>query len=249
MPSLSFGLTNKVLLLLITTFLVTGSFAMSSTAKRGALIFLHGLGDSPAGWSQLEYSLPGMKSRLKDIAYVFPPAPTIPITINGGSRMPGWFDLYDWPIGVGSKDDKDGMLAGVEAIQAEVAKLNDQGIPSEKIVVGGFSQGGAVALLAAYRSDVKFAGCAGLSAWLTLPGELKISDEAKQTPLFWGHGRMDDKVLFPQQKFGVDKLRGEGVTVTDEAYDMGHESHPDEMQKLADFVDESIFGGEEDQEL
>jgi lysophospholipase II len=70
---------------------VTVAAAMSSSAssKRGALIFLHGLGDSPAGWSQLQWSLPQMKPRLKEIKFVFPAAPTIPISINGGMEMPG----------------------------------------------------------------------------------------------------------------------------------------------------------------
>lgn len=215
----------------------------SSSSKRGALIFLHGLGDTPAGWSELEYSLPQIKPKLKDIQYVFPASPTIPISINGGARMPGWFDLYDWPIEVGSQDDKEGLLRSVKQIQKEVAKLKAQGIPPSKIVLGGFSQGGAVALLAAYRDtgDEPFAGCAGLSAWLTLPEELEVSPTAKQTPLFWGHGELDDKVLFPQQKFGVDKLRAAGVTVTDKQYDMGHSSHPDEMETLAEFVEKMIF--------
>ena len=87
-------------------------------------------------------------------------------------KMPGWFDLYDWPIAVGSQDDKEGLMAGIKTIENEVSKLNEQGIPSEKIVLGGFSQGGAVALLAAYKSQRRYAGCAGLSAWLTLPQEL-----------------------------------------------------------------------------
>jgi predicted esterase len=219
----------------------------SSSSKKGALIFLHGLGDTPAGWSELEYSLPQIKPKLKDIQYVFPASPTISISINGGARMPGWFDLYDWPIEVGSQDDKEGLLRGVEQIQNEVAKLKAQGIPPSKIVLGGFSQGGAVALLSAYRNigEEPFAGCAGLSAWLTLPEELQVSESAaKQTPLFWGHGKFDDKVLFPQQKFGVDKLRAAGVTVTDKQYDMGHSSHPDEMETLAEFVEKMIFTDE-----
>jgi predicted esterase len=155
-------------------------------------------------------------------------------------RMPGWFDVYDWPIEVGSQDDKEGLMRSVEQIQKEVTKLKAQGIPPSKVVLGGFSQGGAVALLAACRNmaEETFAGCAGLSAWLTLPEELQVSEAAaKQTPLFWGHGRLDDKVLFPQQKFGVDKLRAAGVTVTDKQYDMGHSSHPDEMETLAEFVE------------
>jgi len=59
---------------------------------KSAVIFLHGLGDSPAGWSSLEYQLPSLKPSLgQDVHYVFPPAPTIGITINGGYEMPGWF--------------------------------------------------------------------------------------------------------------------------------------------------------------
>lgn len=217
--------------------------AMTTTSK-GALIFLHGLGDTPAGWSQLQSMLPSMKPRLKEITYVFPPAPTIGITINGGAQMPGWFDLYDWPIAVGSKDDKEGLLKAVAQIEDEVSKLGEKGIPPSKIVVGGFSQGGAIALLTAYRrkEGESFAGCAGLSAWLTMPEELKVSDTAKKTPLFWGHGRFDDKVLFPQQAFGVEKLSNEGVDVVPQAYDMGHSSHPDEMEYLAEFVDNCLFG-------
>ena len=219
---------------------------MASSSSKGALIFLHGLGDSSAGWSHLESVLPSFHSRLKDIEYVFPDAPIIPITINGGMTMPGWFALYDWPIDVGSKDDKEGLLRGMEQIQEHVERLkSEKGIPPSKIVVGGFSQGGAIALLSAYSHQQKeqehFAGCAGLSAWLTLPGELDVSDEAKKTPLFWGHGRFDDKVLYLQQKFGVDKLREQGVSVQDESYDMAHSSHPDEMKAFADFVDSCIY--------
>lgn len=157
--------------------------------------------------------------------------------------MPGWFDLFDWPIAVGSQDDKDGLLRGLKQIEDEVEKLNASGIPSSKIVVGGFSQGGAVSLLSCYyrRSSEPFAGCAALSAWLTLPEELDVSDQAKKSPLFWAHGRMDDKVLFEQQAFGVAKLKSQGVSVIDKAYSMGHSSHPEEMEDLADFVERTLF--------
>lgn len=236
----------QVLFCLLSMNRVVSAMSTSSTTSKGALIFLHGLGDSPAGWSQLQFSLPSMKPRLKEITYVFPPAPIVGITINGGAEMPGWFDIFDWPIGVGSKDDKEGLMKAVAQIEAEVAKLKEKGIPPSKIVVGGFSQGGAIALLTAYRREQgqeAFAGCAGLSAWLTLPEELKVSETAKKTPMFWGHGRMDDKVLFPQQAFGVEKLKAQGVDVVDKAYDMGHSSHPDEMEYLAEFVDKALFEG------
>jgi lysophospholipase-2 len=223
--------------------------AMSTTNnsnKKGALIFLHGLGDSPAGWSDLKRMLPSLQPRLSQLEFIFPAAPTIPITINGGATMPGWFDLYDWPIEVGSKDDPEGLQAGVASIEEQVKQLNAKGIPSDKIVLGGFSQGGAVAVLAAYqaKTTTTYAGCVGLSAWLTLPEQLKVSEAAKKTPMYWGHGTFDDKVVFPQQSFGVGKLREQGVNVKDESFSMGHSSDPDEMQSFADFVDQRIFAGE-----
>lgn len=105
--------------------------------------------------------------------------------------------------------------------------------------------------MAAYRNQKEaYAGCAVLSAWLTLPDASTVG-KAKQTPLFWGHGKFDDKVLFPQQKFGVEKLREEGVNITDKSYDMGHSSHPDEMKDFALFVDSCLFksDGNADKEL
>mmetsp|Transcript_47993 Transcript_47993/g.55388 ORF Transcript_47993/g.55388 Transcript_47993/m.55388 type:complete len:311 (-) Transcript_47993:1088-2020(-) len=246
--------------------------AMSTTSAsskyRGALIFLHGLGDSPSGWSNLEHSLCKIKPRLDptQIKYVFPPAPTQSLTINGGARMPGWFDLYDWPIGVGSKDDRLGLMKSIQQIQKEVKKLNDEdNIPSNKIVIGGFSQGGAVALLTCYHKEEdqdqvqqKYAGCVGLSAWLTLPKEVVDSsssssssssnDVRTEIPLFWGHGTYDDKVLFEQQQFGIEKLTNEfGLPynlLTSTQYPMGHESCQKETFDLAEFLDSVFFKNE-----
>jgi lysophospholipase-2 len=230
----------------------------ASSSYRGALIFLHGLGDTPSGWKSLEQSLPRLKPNLdsSNVKYVFPAAPTIPITINGGMTMPGWFDLFDWPIGVGSKDDPTGLMRSMEQIETEITKLEEIGIPSHKIVIGGFSQGGAVALLSVYHqkkaeNGKKFAGCAGLSAWLTLPEEVvqegtKKDDPRQNIPLFWGHGTYDDKVLFEQQKFGIEKLTNEfGLDykhVTNAQYPMGHESCGQETKDLAEFIDNALFG-------
>lgn len=229
--------------------LFSAAAAMStsqSTKKAGAIIFLHGLGDTPAGWSELEEWLPSMRPRLSQLEYVFPAAPIISISINGGARMPGWFDLYDWPIEVGAKDDPKGLQAGVDVVEQHVKELNAKGIPSDKIVVGGFSQGGAIALLAAYQSKTTtYAGCVGLSAWLTMPEKLQVSEAAKKTPLYWGHGTFDDKVVFQQQAFGVGKLREQGVEIKDESFSMGHSSHPKEMESFAEFVDQRIFGKEQ----
>lgn len=237
-------------LLMLTSRLRTVA-AMSTSAKpSSALVFLHGLGDSPAGWSQLEYSLPRLQPRLSNVKYVFPAAPDIPLTINGNMIMPSWFDLYDWPIGVGCKDDRVGMLKGVAQVREIVEKLkSEDGIDPSRIVVGGFSQGGAIALLSAYHesNESKFAGCASLSGWLTLKDEINPSPSSSETPLLWGHGEYDDKVLFEQQAFGVNLLREKGVKIEASQYEMGHESHPEEMAAFAKFLDNILFQGEEKQ--
>ena len=211
------------------------------------LIFLHGLGDTPVGWSGIEDALPSMEPKLGALEFMFPPAPTIPITINGGATMPGWFDLLDWPIGVGCKDDREGKLKGVAQIEECIEKLEQKGIPRNKIVVGGFSQGGAIALLTAYHSDAAsparpaLGGCAVLSGWLTLTGATGYQAVNTDTPLFWAHGQYDDKVLFEQQAFGVNQLTEAGVSVEAENYPMGHSSHPDEMQAFAKFLTRVLF--------
>jgi predicted esterase len=86
-------------------------------------------------------------------------------------------------------------------------------------------------------------GCVSLSGWLTLLDELKpLDDQTAKLPLFWGHGRYDDKVLFEQQAHGVAKLRELGLqNIDDYVYPMGHSSDPQELQHLADFLDRVFF--------
>jgi lysophospholipase II len=163
--------------------------------------------------------------------------------------MPGWFDLYDWPIEVGATDDKVNKLKGVDAIQTAVDRLRSQGI--DKIVVGGFSQGGAIALLSAYHphSRANVSGCVALSAWLTLTDDVVagMDDTKKTVPSFWAHGTYDDKVLFEHQHFGVTKLTEAGVkSIETRQYPMGHESIPKEVTEMAEFLDRIFFGKDED---
>lgn len=237
--------------LLFTTFAHRAFAAMtaiSTSTKKGALIFLHGLGDSPAGWSSLQFTLPQLSPRLKDIEYVFPPAPTIPISINGGMKMPGWFDIFDWPIGIGVQDDYDGQRKAVQQVEECVRKLEtEKGIPRNRIVIGGFSQGGAIALLAAYQTKnpslLPFAACVNLSGWLLQAKDIEAAASNSVTPLFWGHGQYDDKVLFEQQGYGVEQLKKLGVDVLHESYPVGHSSHPKEMEAMAKFLDNVLFNG------
>ncbi|GKY90816.1 hypothetical protein MPSEU_000054400 [Mayamaea pseudoterrestris] len=228
------------------------SAAAATKQIPGALIFLHGLGDSPSGWSHLQRSLAQLRPRLAELTYIFPAAPMVAISINGGARMPGWFDLLEWPVSVGDPEDEAGLKAAVTQLHDEISKLEESGVPKSRIVVGGFSQGAAVALLAAYHAGVQqpnsspLAGVVALSGWLTMTNDLQVfKDIAKHTPCWWGHGTYDDKVLYAQQAFGAGKLKEHKVNVSTTSYPMGHESCAEEMDDLAAFLDETLFGAEQ----
>jgi lysophospholipase-2 len=169
--------------------------------------------------------------------------------------MPGWFDLYDWPIGLEARDDRDGLERSVRQVLEVVGKLEaESGIPKNRIVLGGFSQGGAVAMLAAYTalgdtdqndagsSSTPYAGCIALSGWLPLRDGLAVSPGAQHTPLLWAHGTYDDKVLFEHQASGVEVLKEKGVeSVRHSQYAMGHSSTQEELEAMAEFLDSVLF--------
>ena len=167
--------------------------------EKMAVVFLHGLGDTPEGWSSLRREIPmfhkqaGIGPVDPPLRFEFPGAPTASVTISGGQMQTSWFDLFDWPIGLKARDDRDGLMASVKTVHALVDKLVSEGIPASKIVVGGFSQGGAIALLATYFYPARLAGCVCLSGWLTMRDtfEKSLQSENKNTPCYWGHGFMD----------------------------------------------------------
>jgi predicted esterase len=120
---------------------------------RGAIIFLHGMGDTANGWASLVHMLPSICPRLSTdkIEYIFPQAPVKGITLNGGELVPAWFDLFDWPIDSTSRDDVIGQLNAVCMLEETVKSIeHERGIPASRIVVGGFAQGAAVAMLTSY---------------------------------------------------------------------------------------------------
>ncbi|KAL3783297.1 hypothetical protein HJC23_007966 [Cyclotella cryptica] len=226
-----------------------------SNNSKAAVIFLHGLGDSSEGWSKLAEALPNLRPNLAklDITYVFPPAQMVDITVNGGEKMPGWFDVYDWPIGISAKDDPKGLAMSVKRVEQIVVQLKEEeGIDPSRMILGGFGQGGAVALMAAYNRRKKdatpFAGCCVLSGWLPMKDYLDVSEAtADSTPLFWAHGQFDEKILFEQQILGVKKLKGVGVDVTAVSYNVGHESaNFEEIEAMADFIDRVLVPGEQE---
>ncbi|KAJ8600201.1 hypothetical protein CTAYLR_001997 [Chrysophaeum taylorii] len=210
---------------------------------RVGIIFMHGLGDTPSGWASLKHQLdPVLREKLGSAASIeweFPAAPLAGVTINGGTVMTSWFDIVDWPIGLSARDDDDGMRASVSKIHEVIAAMEARDVPAGNIVVGGFSQGGAVALNATYRYGKKLAACVCLSGWLQQKNEFEAKAKAgpnAQTPLFWGHGIFDDIVLVEQQEHGAELIKKAGVPVLAREYRTSHSSHPLEIEDLASFL-------------
>jgi len=119
------------------------------------------------------------------------------------------------------------------------------------VVLGGFSQGGAVAIMSAYnrrkKDAIPFAGCICMSGWLPMKDYLHVSESSATTPLFWAHGQYDDKIPVDQQMVGVHKLEGVGIDVTAYAYPVGHEStsNYEEIDDMAGFIESVLCPQEE----
>jgi len=210
---------------------------MAAPVKRtAAVIFSHGLGDSSAGWSFLADQL---GSRMPWVQWVFPDAPIQPVSLNMGTPMPSWFDILS--LRPDAPEDEKGLLESVKTIQALVDKQVQAGIPSDRIVVGGFSQGGAISILTGLMCPSPLAGVVSLSGFLTLKDKIKQlqGPHASTLNVFWGHGTQDPVVQYPWGAKSVDFLKEElGLkNVVFKSYpDLVHSASPLELRDLAEWL-------------
>lgn len=194
-----------------------------------SVVWLHGLGDSGHGWASISAQV-----QMPWVRYVFPTAPNRPITINQGLSMPGWFDLAD--LGDNFVDDKQGLMESVRFVQDIVEQEVSKGIPRERIVVGGFSQGGAVALQTLRSFPV--GGVVALSSWLPLVGEKPYAiSENQEAPILFCHGDNDEVVHFHVGEGSAEKLQADGLKVDFKAFPgMAHEACLEEIVEIKKFL-------------
>ncbi|KAJ2708631.1 hypothetical protein H4R19_004653 [Coemansia spiralis] len=207
----------------------------ATSAHTASVIFVHGLGDSGHGWEpvarQLSRSLPHIK-------FVLPHAPVLPVTLNGGFRMPSWYDIRSLDK-IASNEDEDGMTASMRKLNELVRTEIDAGIPAGRIVLGGFSQGGAMALFTGLQSELQLAGLAVLSGYLPVRERImaRATDASKRMPIFHGHGTADEVVLFQYGEMSAAALRQSGYTVNFHPYpNMGHSTCDEELRDLQAFL-------------
>lgn len=217
------------------------------TAKvpKAAFIFLHGIGDTGEGWSWLPTVLEQSKIvNPEDINFVFPSAPSIPITGNGGNVMPGWFDIFEFNNSK-AKQDVEGFFKSLDFVKGLINEQHEQfKIPFDKIIVGGFSQGGSLALAVSAISDVKLGGIIGLSAFVPVKEEIRKrhNNINFSTPVYQGHGTSDTLVSFKYGKETSEFYRGLGfVDWVFRAFPgMIHTANDEELLEVTKFIQKII---------
>lgn len=206
-----------------------------------AVIWLHGLGDTGAGWSgnfgRVSDEVPGVR-------FFHPTAPQQMVTINPGQPTTSWFDLKTWPIGLAEPEGPAGMDETVKMLHAKVDELERDGVPAHRIVLGGFSQGGTAALLAGLSCSKRLAGIVSISGWATYREGLakKVNAANAGVPCFFCCGTGDPVVDFALTKRSgelLESILGDNVSVMHVNRGM-HQAHASEMKAAMDFMIQAL---------
>ena len=198
------------------------------------VIWLHGLGADGFDFQPIVPQL-GLPKDLS-VRFIFPHAPTMPVTMNGGYIMPAWYDLYSLNVRNPDTDpqDEQGIKRSAAAIRRLIQQENARGVSNDNIILVGFSQGGAMSLYTGLTMDKPLAGIMALSCYLPLHTTIEqdINPNTKTTPIFMAHGRQDPVVLHEYGKASAEFLQQLGYTVAWHEYDMEHTVCPDEVKAI-----------------
>ena len=195
-----------------------------------AVIWLHGLGADGHDFEPLVPMLalpPGLAVR-----FVFPHAPMRPVTINMGMRMRAWYDIFQ--LG-GGREDETGIRASQALLEGLIAREKTRGIAAQRIVLAGFSQGGAIALQTGLRHAERLAGILALSTWLPLAETLEAERHVmnRDVPIFMAHGTRDAMIGLDRAERSRARLVELGYAPQWQSYAMGHEVCPEEIAAIA----------------
>ena len=199
-----------------------------------SVLWLHGLGADGNDFASI---VPQLDLRgCPPIRFIFPHAPSMPVTVNGGYVMPAWYDI----LGANLVDRQD--AAGIQKSEAAIVALMAQevarGIPHERIVLAGFSQGCAMALHTGLRLPHRLAGIMALSGYLPLASRFAAERHTAnaKTPVFMAHGTQDPVVVLKRGEESRDALQALGQPVQWHTYPMQHSVHPQEIADIAVFL-------------
>lgn len=191
----------------------------SAPSPDAAVLWLHGLG---ADGHDFEPLVPQLRlPPLLRVRFVFPHAPVRPVTINMGTRMRAWYDIVQTG---GGREDEAGIRASQGLLEALIARERRRGVAARRIVLAGFSQGGAIALHTGLRHAERLAGILALSTYLPLAGTLAAERSAANldVPLFMAHGRFDELIPLERARQSRLALESLGCKVEWREYPMPH---------------------------
>jgi phospholipase/carboxylesterase len=194
-----------------------------------AVIWLHGLG---ADGHDFEPIVPELELS-RPVRFVFPHAPVRPVTLNQGMRMRAWYDIYQ--LGGGPEDDA-GVRASQKLVEELIAAEKRRG--ARKIVLAGFSQGGAIVLQTALRHPERLAGLLALSTYLPLHASLEAerSEANRDLPVFMAHGQYDDIIPLARAEQSRRMLERLGYPVEWHVYPMPHSVCPEEIDAISRYL-------------
>jgi phospholipase/carboxylesterase len=208
----------------------------SGNNPTAAVIWMHGLGADANDFVPIVKELD--LSNCPAIRFVFPNAPQIPVTLNGGYIMRAWYDIAAAGTDINKREDEAGLRLSQQQIDALIARENARGIPTDKIILAGFSQGCAMSLQTGLRHPQKLAGIMGLSGYVPLADKVAAERHAanQDTPIFLVHGTSDPVIPIQRAQQSRDLLLGLGYTVEWHDYWMQHSVSPQEIIDIGNWL-------------
>ena len=207
----------------------------SAPNPTAAVIWMHGLGADGNDFAPLAPQLD--LAGCQPIRFIFPHAPSVPVSINNGYVMPAWYDIISLES-TSRRVDEAGIVKSRQAVRDLIERENGRGIPCERIFLAGFSQGGAVVYTAALTHPEKLAGLIALSTYLPTPQ--LVNDEASQAnrsiPILAAHGTQDDVVSPELGKQARDFLIAQGYQVAWHEYPMPHSVCLEEISMIGEWL-------------
>jgi phospholipase/carboxylesterase len=202
---------------------------------RASVIVLHGLGADGTDFLPLADEMD--LAAVGPVRWVFPRAPERPVTLNGGMRMRAWYDVYGG-FERGVREDEAGLRESFALIEALLDREVERGVPAERIVLAGFSQGCAIALGAGLRHRRRLAALVGLSGYLPLAATTAVERDAANatTPVLLAHGTRDPMVDIARGRAGRDAVAALGNPVQWHEYPMEHSVCLEEIREVEGFL-------------
>ena len=199
-----------------------------------AVIWLHGLGADGHDFEPVAAELG--RGGLEGVRYVFPHAPVRPITINGGMAMRAWYDIAGAELDRAT--DETGVRESAETARALVNEQVSLGIEGKRIVLAGFSQGGAIALFSGLRLPLRLAGILALSTYLPAAGSLAVEAHAanRDVPIFLGHGSHDPVIALALSDRSLGVMTDLGYVVETHTYPMPHSVCAEEIRDIGNWL-------------